>query len=201
MGLAWREQRGRGGSGAAPGGTGRAPGPAGPRTRRLSPWEGCCRCLGSAHAAARLELRGLGGPRAHHVAGFCPRRWAHLARAPAPATPLPGRGPGRPSHGPRERHLQAFVQSRVSAHSFVHSLTLRSLLLVLFSEATFSQGLFRDEPAQGRALRDCLVGAPTQRRLQAARSAGFLQLSASPQRVSDALTLFKLPHTSETLFY
>ena len=105
MGLAWREQRGRGGRSAAPGGRGRAPGPAGPRTRRLSRRAGCSGRLVSAGTAARLAWCGPEGPRARHVAGFCPRRAAGLARFSGAGGPLPGRGLGRPSRGPRERHL------------------------------------------------------------------------------------------------
>lgn len=166
--MAWSEQRRRGGRSAVPGGRRQALGPAGPRTRRLNPRAGCCGRLGSPGAAACLARCRPGGPRARHVAGFCPRRGTRLARAPAPAAPSPAEVLAAPPAVLENAILQAFVQ----IHSFVHSVILRSLLLATFSATTFFPGLFRDE------------SAPTPRRLQRARSAGFLELSASPQRVS-----------------
>lgn len=136
MGLAWSEQRRRGGRIAVLGGRRQALGPAGPRTRRLSPRAGCCGRLGSPRAAACLTRCGLGGPRARHVTGFCPRRGILLARAPAPAAPSPAEVLAAPPAVLENAILQAFVQ----VHSFVHSVILRSLFLSTFSAATFSQG-------------------------------------------------------------
>lgn len=128
--MAWREKRGRGGRSAAPGGRSRAP-----AQRVLEP-AGCPRGPAAVDFWARLAqlpaLRGagLGGPRARHVAGFCPRRAARLTRSPAPAAPLPGRGPGRPSRGPRERHLAGLcpASSPWPIHLFILSFFVRSFL-------------------------------------------------------------------------
>lgn len=152
MGLAWREQRGRGGRSEAPGGRGRAPGPAGPRTRRLSPRAGCCGRLDSASAAARLARCGPGGPRVLHVTSFCPRRVARPATDPEPAAPSPAEVLATPSAVLKNAILQVFVQPLHSAHSFIHSLFLPSLL------TTFFQGLCQDESAQSPALPGCVAG-------------------------------------------
>lgn len=97
MGLAWREQRGRGRRSAAPGGRRRAP-----AQRVLEP-AGCPRGPAAADSRARPARlpascgAGLGGPRARHVAGFCPGRAARLTRPPAPARPSPAEArPPRP---------------------------------------------------------------------------------------------------------
>lgn len=176
-GLAWSEQRRRGGRSAVPGGHRQALGPAGPRTRRLFPRAGCCGRLGSPRAAACLAQGGPGGPRARHVAGFCPRCGTRLATAPAPAAPSPAEVLAAPPAvlenaicRPLSRSIHLFILS-----FFVHSFLPRS------PRPHFPRVVPRRvSPCPVKLL----AGAPTPRRLQGARSAGFLQLSASPQRVS-----------------
>lgn len=200
MGLAWREQRGRGGRSAAPGGRRRAP-----AQRVLEP-AGCPRGPAAADAGARparlpaLRGAGLGGPRARHVAGFCPRRAGCLTRSPASAPPLPGRGPGRPSRGPRERHLAGLCPA--PGPWPIH-------LLVLFFVRSFLTRSPRQRFASlPRRVRPGLCPAGLSSGggdVWTAAGSGRRRVSAALGPLSARLlgpnALQKLPRTSESAFY